>query len=185
MVPFFGKHGAKQYIHGKPKKFGFKVWVMTTPLGYLIQFCQYAGKDSILQEYENKRLGLDVSVVANLVSKLSVMQTSNYHIVMDNYFTSLALLKHLSAMGVAATGTVRTNRMENSPLQDMVKMKKEKRGSSDGVNDVSSNIAAVRWKDNKVVNAISTFTGKQLIQQAKRYCHLQHYSQVVTAYIIL
>ena len=36
--------------------------------------------------------------------------------------------------------------------------------------DVSSNIIAVRWKYNKVVNAIS-FTAKQPVQQAKRYCY--------------
>ena len=74
-------------------------------------------------------------------------------------------------MGVVATGTVRANRMENTPLRDMVKMNKEKRGSSDVVTDVSSNITAVRWKDKKVVNAISTFTGKQPIEQVKRYCN--------------
>ena len=91
------------------------------------------------------------------------MQVSNYHIVMDNYFTSPTLLRHFSAMGVAATRTVRTNRIENAPLRDMVKMDKEKRGSSDMVSDVSSNITAVSWKDNKVLNAISTFTCKQQI----------------------
>ena len=74
-------------------------------------------------------------------------------------------------MGVAATGTVRANQMENAPLRDMIKMNKEKRGSSDVVTDVSSNITILRWKDNRVVNAISTVTGKQPIQQAKRYCH--------------
>ena len=48
MVPHFRKHGAKQYIHGRSIKFGFKFWVMATPLGYCIQFCPYVGKDSIL-----------------------------------------------------------------------------------------------------------------------------------------
>ena len=85
MVPYFGKHGAKQYIHGKPIKFVLKLWVMTTQLGYWIQL---AGKDSILQEYENIGLGVGASVVAKLVSKLHVMLTSNYHVDMDNYFTS-------------------------------------------------------------------------------------------------
>ena len=42
MAPYFGKHGAKQYIHGKPIKFGFKLWAMVTPLGYCIQFDPYA-----------------------------------------------------------------------------------------------------------------------------------------------
>ena len=61
--------------------------------------------------------------------------------------------------------------MENAPLLDMVKINKGKCGSSDVVTDVYSNITAVRWKDNKVVNAISAFTGKQPIQQVKRNCH--------------
>ena len=70
MVPYFGKHGAKQYIHGKPIMFWFKLWVMGTPLRYCIKFCQYAGKDSILQEYENIGLGLSALVVANLANFL-------------------------------------------------------------------------------------------------------------------
>ena len=142
MVPYFGEHGAKEYAHGKPIKFGFKLWVMATPLGYCIQFCPYAGKDSILREYENIGLDVDASVVANLVSKLPVMKTSNYHIVMGNCFRSPALLRHLCAMGIAATGTVRANRMESVPLRDMTKMNKEKRRSSDVVTGVSSNITA-------------------------------------------
>lgn len=36
---------------------------------------------------------------------------------------------------------------------------------------MSSNITAVRWKDIKNVNALSTFTGNEPVQQAKRYCH--------------
>ena len=98
MVPYFGKHRTKQYMHGKPIKFGFKLWVMATPLGSCIKFNPCTGKDLILQEYENIGLGLGASVVPNLVSKLSVVKTSNYHIVMDNYFTIPALLRHLSAM---------------------------------------------------------------------------------------
>ena len=166
MDTYFGIHGAKQYIHSKPINFGFKLWVMAIPWGYYIQFHPYAGKDSILQEYENIGLGLGASVVAKLLSKLCVMQTYNYHIVMENYFTSPALLRHLSlsAMGVAATGTLKTNQMENAPFWDYVKMNKEKRGSSDVVTALSLNITAVSWKDCNVVNAISSFTVKQPIQ---------------------
>ena len=124
MVPYFEKHGEKQYLQSKPIKFRFKLWVMGTTLGYCIRFRPYAGKDSILQENENIGLGLRASVVANLVSKPPLMQTSKYHIVMDNYFTSPGLLRYLSLMEVAATGTVRANRMKNTPLRDMVKIKK-------------------------------------------------------------
>ena len=44
----------------------------------------------------------------------------------------------------AATEMMRANRMKNAPLQDMVKVNKEKRRSSDVVTDVSLNITAVR-----------------------------------------
>ena len=54
--------------------------------------------------------------------------------------------------------------MENAPLPNKVKTNKENRGSVDLVTDLSSNITVVRWKDNKVVNDISTLTGKQPIQ---------------------
>ena len=73
------------------------------------------------------------------------------------------------ANGVAATWTVRANRIKNAPLWDMVKMNRDKGRSWDVVTDVSLNITVVRWKDNKVVNGISFVTGKQPIQQIKRY----------------
>ena len=61
--------------------------------------------------------------------------------------------------------------MENAPLGNMVKMNKEKCRSSHVLTDVSSVIAAVRWKYYKVLNSISTFTDKQPIQQVLHYCH--------------
>ena len=51
ILTYFGRHGAKQYIHGKPIKFGNKLWVMATPLAFYSQFSPYTGKDTILQEY--------------------------------------------------------------------------------------------------------------------------------------
>ncbi|KAH9639653.1 hypothetical protein HF086_009106 [Spodoptera exigua] len=36
MIPYYGKHGTKQHIHGKPIRFGYKSWSICTRLGYLI-----------------------------------------------------------------------------------------------------------------------------------------------------
>ena len=47
------------------------------------------------------------------------------------------------------------------------------RGTSGVVTDVSLNITAVRWKDNKILNALSTFTGKEPMQSIKRFCKKQ------------
>ena len=62
--------------------------------------------------------------------------------------------------------------MDNASLQDLSKMAKEIRGTSDVSTDVSSNITAVRWKDNNV-NGLFTFTGKEQIQSVKRFCKKQ------------
>ena len=90
---------------------------------------------------------------------------------MDNFFTSAKLLRYLKSKGIAATGTARVNQMENAPLKDMKSMQKEKHGSFNVVTEISSNITAIRWKDNKVVNGLSTYTGKEPMQYVKEFCY--------------
>ena len=123
--------------------------VAATPLGYAIQFYPYAGKD----DNYNKDIDFGGSVVITLMSKLPTVLNSNYHVVMDNFFTSPSLLRLLKGNGKVATGTVRANRMENAPLQSIDDMRKMARASSDVVNDNKSNVTLVRWKDNKVGNS--------------------------------
>ena len=43
MIPYFGHHGAKQHMHGKPIRFGYKAWCLCTRLSYLIQAKLYQG----------------------------------------------------------------------------------------------------------------------------------------------
>ena len=64
MVPYYGRHGCKQYIQNKPVKFGYKLWVSATLLGHAIQFYPCAGKD----DNYNKDIGLGDSVVMTLMS---------------------------------------------------------------------------------------------------------------------
>ena len=103
------------------------------------------------------------------MSKLPTVPNSNYHVVMDNFFTSLSLLRLLKGNGMAATGTVRANRTENAPLQAVDDMKKMARGNSDVVKDNKSNVTLVHWKDNKVVTVASTLYGKEPMKRARRY----------------
>ena len=54
MVKYFGKHSCKQFIRGKPIRFGYKIWCLNAPDGYLINFDFYQGispKRNVL--YEN------------------------------------------------------------------------------------------------------------------------------------
>ena len=39
MIPYFGRHGTKQYIHGKPIKFGYKMWLPPLVAGIAFSLC--------------------------------------------------------------------------------------------------------------------------------------------------
>ena len=164
MVPYYGRHGAKQYIHGKPIKFGYKMWVLATRLGYVVSFYPYQGAGTT-----DKELGLGGSVVTNLIKDLPKAQDSSYHVIFDNLFTSPRLLRFLADKEIAATGTLRPNRTEGAPLKSIEVMKKEPRGSHDVVLDRNSKVCVVRWHDSKVVTVASTFAGTEPIHKAKRF----------------
>ena len=165
MVPYYGRHGSKQYIQNKPFKFGYNLRVAVTPLGYGIQFYPYAGKgDNYIKD-----IGLGGTVVMTLTSKLPTVPDLHYHAVIDNLFTSPSLLRVLKESGIAATGKVQSNRTKKATLQAVDDMKKQARGISDVVKDKKSNVNLVHWKDNKVVRVASTLYGKEPMKRTRRY----------------
>ncbi|XP_046665859.1 piggyBac transposable element-derived protein 3-like [Homalodisca vitripennis] len=167
MVPYFGRHGAKQHIHGKPIRFGYKVWCVCTRLGYLIQAEPYQGKKTGNTIPE---IGVGGSVVIDILSELP--QNKTYSIYMDNFFTSLKLVDYLSEKGHDATGTIKANRVENAPLKEATVLKKESRGSYDQLTEQKTGITLVRYNDNNVVTVASTRCGVQPMGKAKRWCRV-------------
>ena len=147
------------------EKFGYKLWVAATPLGYAIQFYLYMGKD----DFFDLDLRLGGSVVDKLTDSFQKYVGSNYHIITDNFFTSPWLLRSLREKGIAATGTVQLNRVENTPLKPTKEIEKLERGSAGVVIDDDAKMAFVRWKDNKVVTVISSNYGLNSTAKRKRY----------------
>ena len=93
MVPYFGKHGAKQFIRGKPIRFGYKMWVLATPLGYtcIVNIVPYQGAT---REKRKPGLGMGGEVVLDLVSGLP---KTPFHITFDNLFSSVTIVEELAA----------------------------------------------------------------------------------------
>ena len=152
-------------MKNKPVKFGYKLWIAVTALGYAIQFYAYMGKDDFFDPY----LGLGGSVVDKLTNSLPKHAGLNCHIITDNFFTSPQLQRSLKEEGIAATNTVRLNRVENAPLKPVKEMEKLEMGSADVVIDDNAKIAFMRWKDNKVVTVISSKYGLNPTAKTKRY----------------
>nr|XP_049583034.1 piggyBac transposable element-derived protein 3-like [Syngnathus scovelli]XP_049583035.1 piggyBac transposable element-derived protein 3-like [Syngnathus scovelli]XP_049583037.1 piggyBac transposable element-derived protein 3-like [Syngnathus scovelli] len=149
MVQYYGHHFLKQFIRGKPIRFGFKNWVMScSATGYWFDFDLYEGK----KEDSSPVSGLGASVILNKVAKAS--NPSDHVFFFDNFVTSFELLKLLTEQEVSASGTVRLNRTNKCPLaseQRVKVLKKQKRGFIDYSHDSSNNIFAVVWKDNNDV----------------------------------
>ena len=78
-----------------------------------------------------------------MAEKLPSQVGSNFPIIVDNFFTSPNLLRILKAKGMAATGTVRINRVENASLRPIKEMEKLERGASDVVTDKNSDLTLV------------------------------------------
>lgn len=171
MIPYFGRHGCKQFIRNKPVRFGYKAWVLATKLGYCIHTDIYMGKNDTF----DPKLGLGGSVVMNLTSKLreSYPETP-FSVYFDNFFNCPTLLAKLKESNFLATGTVKVDRTDQCPLDDKVVMKKQARGSFDSRINKKDNICAVRWHDNSVVTLLSTEYGVQPVRAAQRYSRTEH-----------
>ncbi|KAI4455595.1 transposase is4 [Holotrichia oblita] len=145
MIPYYGRHSAKQFIRGKPIRYGYKMWSLCEPQGYLIQFHPYQGK-----EHRNHTdLGVGGSVVMNLLSKLP--KNIPFKIYADRFFSSLRLVKKLKEIGYGYTGTVMANRIEKCPILLGKAMEKKERGTYDYLTDTNTNTTVTSWNDNRVV----------------------------------
>ncbi|CAB4062245.1 unnamed protein product [Lepeophtheirus salmonis] len=136
MILYYGKHGDKRFIRGKPIRFGFKVWVASSSDGSL---------------FHTKMLELK----------------SGQHVVSDNLFTTISILKELTKKGIVATVTLREDRQQKAPLMSKVNMMKMERGYMGEV--FTEHISLVKGKDNGPVTVISNKYHKHPLQRTIRW----------------
>lgn len=155
MIPYFGRHGAKQFIRGKPIRWGYKFWMGTNQKGYIEWFEPYQGANTILGE-RYKDLGLGASVVLTFADKfVSEKGRLPFHLYFDNFFTSWDLMIILRDRGIKATGTVRENRIVVPTIRNGQDLKKTDRGTFEFATEKSENIVVCRWNDNNIVTICS------------------------------
>ena len=173
MVPYFGRHSLKQYIKGKPIKFGFKLWTLATHDGYVVDFIPYQGKT---HQYD-KEYGVGGSAVVELLQSLPPIDDDDdcgRAVYFDNLFTSFKLLRVLANKGIAASGTLRANRTNGAPLYNT---DKADRGTYDMLvashkdesNGSTLKIAVVGWKDKSTVRLASNKFGAEPLTTVDRY----------------
>ena len=157
-IPYRGLHSAKQFVKGKPVKFGNKMWMFCSADDFPYKFDEYCGKDPL-------RTGLlGIHVVDTM---LQPAQNNKQHVVFfDNFFTSHQLLHSLTERNTRACGTKRENRTGHCPLMTNKNAKKKARGAYDYRSDRT--IVCVKWNDSCPVVAASNFFGISPVQKAER-----------------
>lgn len=171
MVKYFGHNSAKQFIRGKPVRFGYKDWMLCSSSGYCYAFDTYCGakpmRDGKIQDKGKPSMPFGSQVVLDLLQCIS--EPSDHVLFFDNYFTSYDLLKTLRERGFRATGTVRDNRIKKCPLPTANAMKKKERGVFDHMYDETSCLLFVRWKDNNIVTMATNYDTMEPLSKVKRW----------------
>ncbi|XP_071480251.1 piggyBac transposable element-derived protein 4-like [Diadema antillarum] len=151
MVKSKGRSGMRQYIKDKPVKWGFKLWVLAdADTGYTSNFFVYTGK----QDGNRLQHGLGYTVVFDLLEEYL---GQGYCVYIDNFYTSVQLLKDLYKLRTFVTGTILPNR-KHFP-RDMKDTSKEwaKQAERGDMRWTRMNeILCVQWKDKKLVTIMST-----------------------------
>ena len=173
MVPYYGRHGTKQYIRGKPIRYGYKLWALASSKGYVYNVEPYCGASTLLP---NSGKGMGRDVVVGLAEKASVQQ--GHYLFFDNLFTSLNLLDELTEKGIGGCGTIRDNRMEGAPFTNKKSFEKTKRGTTEWKSDGQNLL--VRWNDNKGVTVATNFVPLEPSFEAHRYVKAEGGRVVVT-----
>lgn len=113
MVPYYSRHGENQFFRDKLIRFELKMFGLSIPLGYCLQFEPYQGPHG--RQMATAGVGMGGSVVINMIAKLQQDQSS--HLTFDNQLTSLKLDNYLTAKGITCTGTIHFNCIEDCPLK--------------------------------------------------------------------
>lgn len=162
MIEYFGHHGCKQRIQGKPIRSGFKAWNLATSSGRLIHSELYCGKKTKLDDFG---LGHGGNVVIGLLEKSEIQSGVNVHF--DNYFTTFSLIERLTEMGIGAVGTIQEKYLGNAPLPEKKAFAKTDRGEY--ISCKTNDMLLVRWNDNRPVTVVTNHVPIQPVTKVKRY----------------
>ena len=82
MIKYLGPHPLKQFVRGKPTRFGYKIWILATSRGQLLACQLYAGTATAIKAYG---LGQGPDVVFGLAEQYGLLPGSKvnirYHII--------------------------------------------------------------------------------------------------------
>ena len=167
VVPFKGKSRLRQYNPKKPKKWGYKVFVLSGINGLIHNFEVYTGKIDTCPGQP------DLKPSANIVLRLlaSIPRMLWHKVFFDNWFTGTALQVTLWKQGIACVGTVRGNRLPGCKMPEDKVLRKKGRGAMVLQTTVMEGVElrAVKWFDNRGVTLLSPYAAIEPLTNVQRF----------------
>jgi hypothetical protein len=197
MIGYRGKSAPtsfKQYMPNKPTKRGFKLWARCGVSGFVYEIKLYHGSKQIIskknpatslkrtlrpttmndeEEREEdaqhlthvKEFGLSGAVVLDFLKNIP----RGSHVFVDNYFSSVKLMKHMTDLGYGITCTLRSDRISHCPIPSEKLMKKKPRGFYESFVSDDEQCVVLAWNDNKRVLLGSNCVGEEPTVMLKRW----------------
>lgn len=167
LVPFKGRSSLKQYLPNKPKKWGYKLFLLCDERGIMYNFEVYTGK--ILPQQGFPDIGASGNIVLRMAS--IVPRGLDYILYFDNWFCGVDLQVVLKKVGISSVGTVCEARLKGCQLPSDKDLKKKGRGSYVEMATTFEGVSlrAVKWFDNRPVTLLSTFASASPEQAVKRF----------------
>ena len=67
MIKYYGKHGCKQFIRGRPISFGHKAWCLNQTTGYLVNFELYQGSRANTENEDSLKVGKAATPLLHMI----------------------------------------------------------------------------------------------------------------------
>ena len=165
MVPFKGRSRLKQYNPNKPKKWGYKLYVLCSVDGLVYNVEVHTGK---INPCPNQP---DIQASGNIVLHLlqHIERGKWYKLFIDNWYISIPLASLLMSQGIAVLGTVRSNRLRICKMIPDAELRKKGRGSMEIKLASEDNIElrVIKSFDDRPVTMLTTFEAVEPIKQVR------------------
>ena len=157
VVGYKGRWQYKQFNASKPEKYHIKSFgLVDSTCGYVLQILTYFGANTSYHPDCDPDSGMAIRIFDTLLKDLG----TGYHIYADRWYTTRALVDHLTAKNLYYTGTLQTNRK----LPPELKTRKLQHMDSKFYKTTDKKLLCLSFKDKKAKKPVHMVSNNSTVE---------------------